>query len=77
VAVAFAEQAYGDLVETCRANPWAAPALTPDRRIDDVLAGRPRRGGRGHVVGARRAGVEPVGGVVASDHHAVVADVRY
>ena len=60
-----------------RHNPWAAPALLPDRRIDYVLVGRPRRGGAGHVVGCAIAGAEPVDGVVPSDHYAVVADLRY
>ena len=52
-------------------------ALLPDKRIDYILVGRPRRGGAGHVVGCAIAGVEPVDGVVASDHYAVVADLRY
>ena len=60
-----------------RRNPWAAPALQPDRRIDYVLTGWPGRGGRGHVVAVSLAGTEPVDGVVPSDHYAVVADLRY
>jgi len=32
-----------------RSNPWTVPVLLPDRRIDYVLVGRPRRGGAGHV----------------------------
>jgi endonuclease/exonuclease/phosphatase family metal-dependent hydrolase len=60
-----------------RTNPWAAPALLPDKRIDYILVGRPRRGGAGHVVACATAGAEPVGGVVPSDHYAVVADLRY
>ncbi len=60
-----------------RTNPWAAPSLLPGQRIDHLLTGWPRRGGVGSVVAARLAGVEPVDGVVASDHYAVVADVRY
>ena len=43
-----------------RHNPWAAPALLPDRRIDYVLVGRPRRGGARHVAGCAIAGAEPV-----------------
>jgi endonuclease/exonuclease/phosphatase family metal-dependent hydrolase len=60
-----------------RSNPWTLPVLLPDRRIDYVLVGRPRRGGAGHVVRCALAGTEPVDGVVPSDHYAVVADLRY
>ncbi len=60
-----------------RANPWAEPVLLPDRRIDYLLVGRPRRGGAGHVVRCSLAGTEPIKGVVPSDHYAVVADLRY
>jgi endonuclease/exonuclease/phosphatase family metal-dependent hydrolase len=60
-----------------RGNPWAAPVLLPDRRIDYLLVGRPRRGGAGHVVRCAVAGTEPMKGVVPSDHYAVVADLRY
>ena len=60
-----------------RSNPWTEPVLLPDRRIDYVLVGRPRRGGAGHVVRCSLAGTEPVAGVVPSDHYAVFADLRY
>ncbi len=60
-----------------RSNPWTVPVLLPDRRIDYVLVGRPRRGGAGHVVRCSLAGTEPVAGVVPSDHFAVFADLRY
>jgi endonuclease/exonuclease/phosphatase family metal-dependent hydrolase len=59
------------------ANPYAALDLEPSRRIDYVFVGYPRRGGAGHAVAARLAGLEPVDGVVPSDHLAVVADLRY
>ncbi|MEU4403009.1 endonuclease/exonuclease/phosphatase family protein [Streptosporangium sp. NPDC023963] len=59
------------------ANPWAAPALWPDRRIDHVLSAWPRRGGAGHPVRCEVIGDEPVGGVVPSDHYGVLADLRY
>ena len=58
-------------------NPYAALDLEPSRRIDYVLVGYPRRGGAGHAVAARLAGLDPVDGVVPSDHLAVVADLRY
>jgi endonuclease/exonuclease/phosphatase family metal-dependent hydrolase len=60
-----------------RANPWAAPSLLPDQRIDYLFTGWPRRGGVGSVVRAWTVGREPRHGVVASDHYAVVADLRY
>jgi endonuclease/exonuclease/phosphatase family metal-dependent hydrolase len=58
-------------------NPYAALELEPDRRIDYVLVGWPKAGGAGHVVSARLAGLDPVDGVVPSDHLAVVAELRY
>lgn len=60
-----------------RTNPWAAPSLLPNQRIDYVFAGRPKRGGVGSVVHARTAGEAPKTGIIASDHYAVVADLRY
>ncbi len=60
-----------------RSNPWAAPNLLPDRRIDYLFTGWPRRGGAGSAVAAGLAGVDPVDGLVPSDHYAVVADLRY
>lgn len=68
-------QALRDLVEPLPLV--VTEALLPDKRIDYVLVGRPRRGGAGHVVGCAIAGAEPVDGVVPSDHYAVVADLRY
>ncbi|MBO3750355.1 endonuclease/exonuclease/phosphatase family protein [Streptosporangiaceae bacterium NEAU-GS5] len=59
------------------ANPWAAPALWPNRRIDYVLSAWPRRGGAGHPVHCEVIGIEPVDGVVPSDHYGVLADLRY
>lgn len=58
------------------ANPWAAPALLPDRRIDYVLTPWPRRGGQGHplhaeLLGAGRTDPAP------SDHYGVLAELRY
>jgi endonuclease/exonuclease/phosphatase family metal-dependent hydrolase len=59
------------------ANPWAAPMLLRDGRIDYVFVGPFGAGGRGQPVAARLVGREPVGGVVASDHYGVLADLRY
>jgi len=58
-------------------NPFAAIDLEPDRRIDYVLVGWPREGGRGNVVSAEVFGTEAVEGVHPSDHAGVVAELRY
>lgn len=58
-------------------NPWAAPALLPDRRIDYILTGWPQPGGIGSVTATTIAGDEPINGIVPSDHHAVAATIRY
>ncbi|MBM3683416.1 MAG: endonuclease [Actinobacteria bacterium] len=58
------------------ANPYLAEATWPNRRIDYVLVSWPRPKPVGSPVAARLAGVEAVDGVVASDHWAVVADLR-
>lgn len=58
-------------------NPFAARALEPDRRIDYVLVGWPHAGGRGHVLRAEVLATEPRDGVHASDHAAVLAELRY
>lgn len=60
-----------------RDNPWAAPLLQPDRRIDYVFAGPPREGGAGHIIRCAVAGNQPVNEVLPSDHYAVVPDLRY
>lgn len=59
------------------ANPYARLDLEPDRRIDYVLVGWPKAGGAGHVTRCTVEGLEPVDGVVPSDHLAVLAEVRY
>lgn len=59
------------------ANPYAALDLEPDRRIDYVFVGWPKALGAGHVTSCRLEGLEPVEGVVPSDHLAVLAELRY
>ena len=59
------------------ANPYVAVGFEPDRRIDYILAGWPMARGAGHVVECRVTGNEPVDGVWPSDHHAVLAELRY
>lgn len=58
-------------------NPYARLDLEPDRRIDYVFVGWPKAGGAGHVTACRVEGLEPVDGVVPSDHLAVLAELRY
>lgn len=58
-------------------NPYARLDLEPDRRIDYLFVGWPKAGGAGHVTSCRVEGLEPVDGVVPSDHLAVLAELRY
>ncbi len=59
------------------ANPYVAVALEPDRRIDYILVGWPEARGAGHILNCIVAGNEPVDDVWPSDHHAVLAELRY
>jgi endonuclease/exonuclease/phosphatase family metal-dependent hydrolase len=82
---------YGDAFELggdggrgitfARANPFAAPIHEPDRRIDYVFVGQRDGRFRAHVDRAHVAFNEPfppgAGGVWASDHYGVIADVRF
>ncbi|MEU7837177.1 MULTISPECIES: endonuclease/exonuclease/phosphatase family protein [unclassified Nonomuraea] len=56
------------------ANQWARPGLYPPRRIDYVLSAWPRAGGAGHPVRCEVVGDGPE---PASDHYAVLAELRY
>ena len=58
-------------------NPYAKLDLEPDRRIDYVFVGWPKAGGVGHVTRASVECLEPVDGVVPSDHLGVLAELRY
>ena len=58
-------------------NPYAELDLEPDRRIDYILVGWPKAGGVGHVTKATVECLEPVAGVVASDHLGILAELRY
>ena len=58
-------------------NPYAAIELEPDRRLDYVLVGCPQARGAGHIVECKVVGNEPVDSVWPSDHHAVLAELRY
>ena len=67
----------GDGATWSRANPWTQPILLPERRIDYVFTGRPRRNGVGSVVSAELIGTEGRDDIVASDHYGIVVGVRY
>jgi endonuclease/exonuclease/phosphatase family metal-dependent hydrolase len=58
------------------ANPWARQDLEPDRRIDYVFVGWPKKGGAGHVTSCRVIG-QAIDGVFPSDHLGVLAELRY
>ncbi len=57
-------------------NAFAARDLEPSRRIDYVLVGWPKPGGRGQVVGCEVVGTAAVDGVPPSDHYGVLATLR-
>ena len=60
-----------------RANPWAAPLLLPNRRIDYLFVGWPGRGGVGSVESVELIGTQPIDGIVPSDHYGVRAVIRH
>lgn len=70
---------YTDAVEAGftwdRANPLVAATFEPSARIDYIFVGRPTSGGRGHIRAAALFATEPLGGVWASDHFGVLADL--
>ena len=58
-----------------RDNPHAVDAVWPRRRLDYLLVSWPRPKPTDNPIAAHLAGHQPVGGVVASDHYAVVVDL--
>jgi endonuclease/exonuclease/phosphatase family metal-dependent hydrolase len=58
-------------------NPYIAPKLKPDRRLDYIFVGEPQASSAGQIVECKVVGNEPVDGVWPSDHHAVLAELRY
>ena len=56
-------------------NPYLANATWPQRRLDYVFVSWPRPAPLGNIESAQLAGVEPINGVTASDHWAVVVDL--
>lgn len=83
--VAVANLVLNDVWEQCgdgpghtwsSANRYQAEANWPNRRIDYLFVAWPRPKPIGNPVAVHLAGVNPVDGVQASDHYAVVADLR-
>lgn len=59
-------------------NPYCAASLEPGARIDYVMVGWPKSGGAGQVLRTTVEGTVPAAnGMFASDHLAVVAELRY
>lgn len=59
------------------ANDHAREEFEPNRRIDYIFAGAPKRRTAGHITDCRIVGDQPVNGVFPSDHFAVLAELRY
>lgn len=60
------------------ANPYTLLDPEPERRLDYVFVGYPRDDDAGgEPTACLVEGVDPVGGVHASDHYAVCAELRY
>ncbi len=57
-------------------NPYLADASYPNRRLDYILVSWPRPKPLGSVSSVRLAGMDPIDAVMASDHYAVVAELR-
>lgn len=57
-------------------NPWARAEREPDRRIDYVFSGLPRRNGLGELLACRVVCDDEVDGVWPSDHFGVYAELR-
>lgn len=58
-----------------RDNPYIADTTWPNRRLDYIFVSWPRPKPLGNPLRVWLSGVEPVHGVQASDHAAVVADI--
>jgi endonuclease/exonuclease/phosphatase family metal-dependent hydrolase len=66
----------GDGITWSNRNDYAREWLEPERRIDYVFVGPPRRDGLGLVERCRVCCCERIGGVWPSDHFGVVAELR-
>ncbi len=60
----------------CNRNPYARANLEPDRRIDYIFAGFPKRDGVGLLETCHVVCDEPQNGVWPSDHFGVYAELR-
>jgi len=60
-----------------RINPYVAENFDPDRRIDYIFVGPAKGNGVGHIVDCQIVGNKPIDGIWPSDHHAVLAELRY
>ena len=66
----------GSGITWSNANDYARLNLEPDRRIDYIFAGFPRRDGIGQITHCRVVCNEPKNGVWPSDHFGVYAELR-
>jgi endonuclease/exonuclease/phosphatase family metal-dependent hydrolase len=57
------------------ANPYVVDSAWPERRLDYVMVSWPRRRPNGNPIRASRFGLEPIGGVIGSDHWGVMAEL--
>jgi len=58
-------------------NTHAAEEFDPNRRIDYIFVGPPKRRTAGHIKDCRVVADQPVDGIYPSDHFAVLAELRY
>ena len=65
----------GEGVTYSAINPYVNDSAWPERRLDYVLVSWPRQRPNGNPVRADRFGLDPIDGVIASDHWGVVADL--
>ena len=66
----------GDGYTWRRGNPYLVDAKWPNRRLDYLFVSWPRRKTIGNPSSIWLAGIDPVDGVQASDHAAVVANIH-
>ena len=58
-------------------NAHAAEEFDPNRRIDYIFVGPPKRRTAGHIKDCRVVADQPIDGIFPSDHFAVQAELRY
>ncbi len=66
----------GDGTTWSNSNPYAAPGLEPNRRIDYIFVGAPRRDGLGQVLRSIVVANDEVDGIWPTDHFGVYAELR-